>query len=541
MVIPSSCQACFSDGVTVGSAGGGQQVPSNRLFIMTLKVRLASITSNSGDNIELSSSGVTCLVGSNNAGKSRTLSDISGLVETPGAATIVVIDLQLDKPQQISLEEATGFLEETGVRQPKYGVEHTQYVPLGGQGQPMRPESFAHEIVHAGSALGATKGFFFQHWQAGQMSHNAATSLGHVPGSASPSSPLHRLFLDGELEEALSKISYEAFEHHLTVDRANMDVRLRVGTVTGVEIPPLNRPTLEYANAVAALPSVMDQGDGVKSFLGIVMTVLAGQSQILLIDEPEAYLHPGQARALGRWLSLHAAERDLQVIVATHSREFILGLVGGEPSHIRMVRIVREGEANRFHVLPPEDISAAWEDPVLRYSNVLQGLFHRRVVVCESDADCRFYGAVLDELAIETNRRSQADDILLVPSGGKDRMAALAKSMLKLGVETHALGDFDVLNKKDRVRALVEATGGVWTDEMNLDYVTFARPVQSGGRWDELKRLGVDAVPAGAPYSACVRLLNALDESNIHIVPIGEMEAFDHSLVVHGSVGSVQR
>ena len=45
---------------------------------MTIKVRLASFTSNAGDRVEFSSSGVTCLVGGNNAGKSRTLSDIAG-------------------------------------------------------------------------------------------------------------------------------------------------------------------------------------------------------------------------------------------------------------------------------------------------------------------------------------------------------------------------------------------------------------------------------------------------------------------------------
>ena len=502
---------------------------------MTIKVRLASITSNAGDKVEFSESGVTCLVGGNNAGKSRTLTDIAGLAEGADALGIVVKELQFEKPDQVSQEEALQFLKEAAVPQPSYGVDYVQFIPLGGQAQPMRAEAFPASLIHSGSALGATRGFFLQHWQVGQMSQNASLTLGHIPGSSSPASPLHRLFIDGELEEELSQISYEAFEHYLTVDRVNMDVRLRVGTVTDVEVPPLNRPTMEYVNAVSALPSLLDQGDGVKSFLGIVMTVLAGRSQILLIDEPETYLHPGQARALGRWLSLHAAKHDLQVVIATHSRDFVLGLVGGDDTHVRMVRIVREGEINRFHVLPPEDISGAWQDPVLRYSNVLQGLFHRRVAICESDADCRFYGAVLHELAIQTNRRSQADDILLVPSGGKDRMAALAQSMLKLGVETHAFGDFDVLNKKERIRALVEATGSSWTDQMNSDYVTFARQVQSGGLWGNLKNQGISAVPPGDSYSACLRLLEALDESNIHIVPIGEMEAFDRSVGVHGS------
>jgi ABC-type cobalamin transport system ATPase subunit len=504
---------------------------------MTIKVRLASITSNAGDAVQLSPSGVTCLVGGNNAGKSRTLTDIAGLIETSAASTVVIQALELDKPERIELDEAKDFLDRTAVRQQHgYAVEHPQYVPLGGHGQPTRPESFSHEMVHGGSALGAAKGFFFQHWTAGQMSSNASTSLGHMPGSVAPSSPLHRLFLDGELEEELSNVSFEAFGEHLTVDRANMDVRLRIGTVTGVEVPPLSRPTLEYANAVAALPSVMEQGDGVKSFLGIAMTVLAGRSQILLIDEPEAFLHPGQARALGRWLSTHAAERDLQVIVSSHSRDFVLGLIGGDRSHVRIVRIVREGVKNRLHVLPPEDISATWNDPVLRYSNVLQGLFHRRVAICESDADCRFYGAVLDELAIETNRRSQADDILMVPSGGKDRMAALARSMLKLGVETHVFADFDALDQKARVKDIVAAVGGKWTEQIDIDFKTFIRSVQEGNLWKLVKNHGTEGVPRGEAYSAILRLLQALDAMGVHVIPIGEMEDLDRSIGgQHGS------
>ncbi|GAP53554.1 conserved hypothetical protein [Arthrobacter sp. Hiyo6] len=272
-----------------------------------------------------------------------------------------------------------------------------------------------------------------------------------------------------------------------------------------------------------------------KSFLGLATAVLVGNFQILLVDEPEAFLHPGQAKTLGRWLSLQASSRQMQIIIATHDRDLVLGLLEGEESSVGVVRVVRNGTINKLHALPAHELSATWADPVLRYSNVLQGLFHRRVAICESDADCRFYGAVLDELAVETNLRSQVDDILLVPSGGKDRIAALAKSMLRLGVETHAFGDFDVLNRKDRICGIVESVGGLWTDEMNEDFVAFARPVQEGQLWDALKKHGMSAVPAGEPYSACERLLKTLDAMRVHIVPSGEMESFDRSIGVKGS------
>ncbi|SDP33179.1 AAA domain-containing protein, putative AbiEii toxin, Type IV TA system [Arthrobacter sp. ok909] len=314
-----------------------------------------------------------------------------------------------------------------------------------------------------------------------------------------------------------------------------MDVRLRMGKVD-VPIPLFSNPTTEYADAVAALPSLEDQGDGVKSFLGLALAVVTGHSQMLLIDEPEAFLHPGQARALGRWLGVQAKKRNIQVIVSTHNRDFVLGLLdGGAQSDVRIVRIVRNANTNRFHELPPSEIAATWADPVLRYSNVLQGLFHRRVAICESDADCRFYGAVLDQLAIDTGRRSQADDVLLVPSGGKQRVSALANALRQLGVETHTFVDFDVLNNSATIRGIVESLGGEWTSEIAEDFRTFVEPVQQGKLWPNVKAMGIVAIPPGEPYVAAERLLKALGEQGVHIVPVGEMEGFDRSNTLHGS------
>ncbi|MDF9749188.1 AAA family ATPase [Arthrobacter sp. ES3-54] len=501
---------------------------------MTIRVRIKTLESNAGDSVEISESGVTCLVGGNNAGKSQTLRDIAVRMHSHDGHVVVLRELQLEKANQLLLEESSAFLAETAVSTPAHQPGTLAYSPMGGSTQ-IAPDTFRALFGIHPNSLGGAWEFFLKHWSAGSLSSFASASLGHVGSGTPASSPLHLVFRDGELEQALSDLAHEVFGERLTLDRANMDVRLRMGKVD-VPIPLFNNPTTEYADAVAALPSLEDQGDGVKSFLGLALAVVTGHSQMLLIDEPEAFLHPGQARALGRWLGIQAKKRDVQVIVSTHNRDFVLGLLsGGAESDVRIVRIVRNGSINRFHELPPSDIAATWADPVLRYSNVLQGLFHRRVAICESDADCRFYGAVLDELAVETNRRSQADDILLVPSGGKDRIAALAKSMLQLGVETHAFGDFDVLNRKDRICGIVESVGGSWTNEMNLDFVAFARPVQEGHLWDDLKKHGMSAVPAGDPYSACERLLKSLDAMRVHIVPGGEMESFDRSIGVKGS------
>jgi hypothetical protein len=502
---------------------------------MTIRVRVKTLESNAGDSVDISESGVTCLVGGNNAGKSQTLRDIYARVQNSASPVVALHGLKLDRAEGFYEEEIEVFLNATAVPMPTQPGYLRAYVPLGGGGSQLTTADIKSLINADPNSLGMASDFFMRLWSAGSLSSFASMSLGHVGAGTQASTPLHLLFRDGGLEQTLSNLAYEVFGEHLTLDRANADVRLRLGKVD-VEVPLLSHPTPEYAAAVAALPSLDIQGDGVRSFLGLALAIVTGQSQIVLIDEPEAFLHPGQARALGRWLGIEASKRDIQVIVSTHNRDFVLGLLdGGAQSDVRIVRIVRTGSSNRFHELPPSDIAATWADPVLRYSNVLQGLFHRRVAICESDADCRFYGAVLDELAVETNRRSQADDILLVPSGGKDRIAALAKSMLQLGVETHAFGDFDVLNRKDRICGIVESVGGSWTSEMNDDFVAFARPVQEGQLWDDLKKHGMSAVPPGDPYSACERLLKSLDAMRVHIVPSGEMESFDRSIGVKGS------
>lgn len=60
------------------------------------------------------------------------------------------------------------------------------------------------------------------------------------------------------------------------------------------------------------------------------------------------------------------------------------------------MRLTRNGEINHAAVLNEQDVKDLWSDPLLRYSNVLDGLFHDAVVLCESDSDFRYYQAVLD-------------------------------------------------------------------------------------------------------------------------------------------------
>jgi len=501
---------------------------------MSIRFTLDSLTSNAGDTVTLPSGAVTAIVGGNNAGKSQLLRDIGGVVERQEYEPVTIASMTATRPVADSETTAAAWLDANVSRAPSQnGVPH--WVPnTGGNVIAAREFHYYFQIANRPEFpwIGAAAPFFVHSTSAGALAGPASGSapVGQMMGTTNP---LGQVYRDGDLEAELDSLARRTFGQGLMLDRANSEFRLRVGEV-GVPVPPLNHPTREYADAVLQLPLLDEQGDGMRSFIGLALLVMARPPGVLLVDEPEAFLHPGQARALGRWLGGAARERDIQIVVATHDRDLLLGLLEAE-APVNVVRVVREGNANRLAQLPPEEIQEVWADPVLRYSNVLQGLFHRQVVVCESDGDCRFFSAALDDLARETSRRSTADDVLFVPGGGKQRVAAIARALGRLNVKSHGIVDFDVFREREIIRGIVESVGGTWTEQLNTDYVTMMKPTRQQGLMEHVKSQGLAAVPAGEANASGQQLLAALSALGVHVVPVGEMEGFDRSQSLHGA------
>jgi AAA domain, putative AbiEii toxin, Type IV TA system len=218
--------------------------------------------------------------------------------------------------------------------------------------------------------------------------------------------PIHFLYQDVELEQSMSSGFKAAFGEDLIVHRgAGKEVPLYVGTEVKLE-PGRRWPSREYWEKVEAMPPLKTQGDGMRSFVGVLLYATVVDYSVVLIDEPEAFLHPPQARLLSRML-VQKKKKDSQLFLATHSADVIRGLLDAGSSSVRIVRLLRRGDVNYARSLRTDEVKTLWADPLLRYSNVLDGLFHDNVVVCESDADCRFYEAVAVAVAEkeEDNRR----------------------------------------------------------------------------------------------------------------------------------------
>lgn len=502
---------------------------------MPIRFRVTNLTSTAGETVVLPVTGVTCIVGGNNAGKSQMLREIASRVSNPIAnvESVTLAEMAVERPVG-TVDETREWLEQNAMRVSTRPEEGRLFSATAGVGQTADQVHRWFNATTQGEAyLGNIADFFLAWTTAGTL----ATYATGVDGSRAidqKNRPLSRVFRDGDLEAELSELARATFGTGLVLDRINPELRLRVGELE-VDAPLINRPTVEYADAVAALPVLEHQGDGFRSFVGLTLLVMAEHPDVLLLDEPEAFLHPGQARALGRWLATRAATHDMQIVLATHDRDIVLGLLeGASAAHVTLIRLGRDGDRTHMTQLAPADVTTVWQQPVLRYSNVLQGLFHRRVVVCEGDGDCRFYGAALDELAQHQGKRALADDILFVPGSGKGGIPALLRATQSLGVDSRAIADFDVLRDKTDVENIVVALGGTWSDELTADYKEFVKVPNAAQSWDTLKVTGIAAVPAGTSYTAGVRLMDRLAVIGLYVVPVGEMEGFDKQIAVHG-------
>lgn len=528
-----------------------------------LKFRFKTLTVSDGTSIPVPDSGVTIFVGPNNAGKSQSLKDLIGHMRSgPGYIGKTITGMESSKEGEY--EDALAWARENLSRVVRDGIPRTS---VHGWGE-VQDSDFASQwgghshlnvltdtfILHADGTTRLTAG-------------NAQQNLDFR--TQFPTHPIQRASRDPRLEKDFSAVGKAAFGLEVTVDRyAGSVVPLRLGPR-----PPFEHdegvPTLAYLDALASLPQLEEQGDGVKSFLGLMTQLIAGTHQVILVDEPEAFLHPPQARLLGRLLAQRAA--DQQVFIATHSADILQGaLEAGSP--VTIIRLTRDGGVNRAAVLSHKALEELWADPLLRYSDVLDGLFHDAVILCESDSDCRYYAAVRDHLFPEGEGLTRRTELLFTHCGGKGRLPVVIRALRAVRVPVIVIPDFDILRDEGDVKRTVEALEEDWSSlakergilagalasetkplrktatkdallealdraeevltTSDVDALRAILKVETG--WDKVKRAGISGVPQGGPFSATEKLLTALQSYGVLVVPVGELERFVPSVGGHG-------
>lgn len=486
------------------------------------------ITTRSGLSIDIPSPGVLCVVGGNNVGKSQFLRDIQFCLRTDPDRTRsklisdVTFDLSIDRnnaiewliSHSIKMKSHEGPDVYTTVSSPQQ-VSAATFLQFFTSYPKPHIESFIDWLVRS--------------LDAPSRSSIAIQQMG-LNSPDQPANAITALFRDGDLESTLSDICDATFGLPITLDRSNGNAIIRVGRPL-LDPPAINRPSLEYSDEVLSLPPLIEQGDGVKNYLGMVLHLMTGFESVTIFDEPEAFLHPAQARSLGRHLGQQTQNNDRQLIVATHDRDLVLGLVSSG-TQLTMLRINRTGNKNDFSMIDSSIVAEIWSKPFLRYSNLLQGLFHKTVTLCEGDADCQWYASVADGIGGDLG--IDAEEILFVPGGGKDQLPASLAALNALNVSTFVIADFDALFNPDLIRKLLNVTG--ISDDTLIERVSsLGKSLENDGAMKSAKTSGIHGVPSGTSNSLALSILVSLREYQVLIVPVGETESFDKSIGGHGS------
>lgn len=505
-----------------------------------------------GDIFQLKKNEKIILVGPNNSGKSQSLREILSICNDGKIdRTKVIKNLTISK--EGTSDDLKAFLNENA----EYVNDHYRY--KNWQIHENHIQFWNQE--HLKNQL---NGGFIKNIDA-----NNRLQICNRQNSISPGQqktlPQHVLYDDEALMKKISELFREAFGKNLMFDfRGGSQLPIHVGEASDVE-GIVDRVGDLYVQAVRNNPLLDMQGDGMKSYAGIIFEAIVNDLDITLIDEPEAFLHPPQMRRLGETL---ASQVQGQLVVSTHSSDILRGFLEGTRGNVRILRIRREQDVNLVSEANSDVIKDLWEKPELRYSNALEGIFHEQTIICEDDSDCRLINSIADHLDI--NSQDQWLDTAYVPTGGKHGVAKIADVLRKIGVPIKAVFDTDFLSEESLVKTTVEAFGGDWVEirplwnrvdsavragnkaktnqEMKANIIDIinnshdedipkgdiSEALKQGKAWNLVKKFGEMGIPNGDAKKDYTLLRESLEKIGIYLVPVGEIENFCPDMGSHG-------
>ncbi len=344
-----------------------------------------------------------------------------------------------------------------------------------------------------------------------------------------PANHLAALFRDDAARKRIREITADAFGLHFVIDPTG---------VTHLRVRMAKRPPVDDAEeqglddrARAFHAGALDIGelsDGIKAFTGLTAAVLSAEYRVMLVDEPEAFLHPPLTRKLGKWLTQIAAERDAKVLAATHSPEFLMGCVQAG-RQVDIVRLTYRRGTPSATLLPADKLHLLMRDPLLRSTGILGALFHEGAVVCEADADRVFYQEVNERLLAA--RRGGADGCVFLNAQNKQTIRRIVRPLREMGIPAVAIVDLDILKGKEDFRDLMRAAfvPDVYLDPWEKMRATLHHAIRN----ESYKEGGIYTLSREA-RAAAELLLHSLTAYGVFIVPTGELECWLPALEVGG-------
>jgi energy-coupling factor transporter ATP-binding protein EcfA2 len=396
-----------------------------------------------GTKLTLNKDSIIVLTGPNNSGKSSVLQAIEDNLIHRGSSVPVLDDLH------IKAEGTEGQFQKF-IQERTLPAEDDSNVVIQDYRR-YRLNEIRNDVANAfrGSEVSS---LFFSRLNAEAKLSSVKPARRDDWTKRSPSEPLQWLDLEMDAETEICQMFRKVFGLYLVVNRlAGQSVILHVCD----HDPPEFNNFRAYRDWLTRLPTLESQGDGMKSFAATLLAIKVHPKSLILLDEPEAFLHDPQSLKLAEVIT-NDTSKETQIWVATHSDEIVRGLLNSSSERIVIVRLDRVGNNTSAKVLEPEAVNILWADPFLRTSDVLSALFHEVAVICEGESDARFFRAMLDA----NKAPERLPDTRLYQVGGKDKITSIVGALRALSLPVCVVCDLDVLSDADKFLALYEALGG---------------------------------------------------------------------------------
>lgn len=522
---------------------------------------ISQLQFNNEETIDISSNDIVVFVGPNNAGKSQSLKDIFTLSKSK-MPTVVISDITITK----TAGSLISILEE--VSQPTPQGSYTSYNYLGKN---IGIWSYSENQFPSKAYYGDYRELFVAN-----LTTDARLNICKAPSSiqrtSSKQHPIHYVAFESKYRKWISENFRKAFGTDLipnTQFGATIPLCMGESVKLTDDFDDEQLRQEAYAEILENYKQVQNQGDGIKSFTGILLYLMLDCYKTFLIDEPESFLHPPQAKIMGQIIGNTLSDNQ-QAFISTHSEEIIKGLLDICPERVKIIRITRNDDINTFSVLDNEKFNDVWSDPLLKYSNIMSSLFHKSVVLCESDADCKLYSIIENYLKQADGKYSET---LFIHCGGKHRMSKIVTALRSLDINVKLITDIDVINDMVVFKGIVESFGLQWSslqthynnivgnlhspkekikreeartvinsildsskssDISNKDLAEIETAIKPISKWTPIKKGGVSALPAGDATASYKHIDKILKDAGIHIVPVGELEGFIKEVGGHG-------
>lgn len=430
-------------------------------------VSIEKIKFKDGTIIELKKDDIILLVGANNVGKSRTLKDLkddmNGILNTK-----VLVDKVVYNSLNFSGNQLKDYFEKN-ISKDTFG-NYNVWVDEN-QSQCFNDSSFCDIIdekqfykvlfsfLSTENRLNITRPIVFN-----AIVDNCSLSI------------MKALESDSEAISMLNKVLQMGFNKGIDTYEEYLDgtvvKKYKIGTSEEINtaIKLNQRKNLKVLKGMENLHS---QGDGIRSAVAILSSLIVNQHALFLIDEPETFMHPPQARLLGK--NIVNLSKQKQCFISTHSIDFIKGVLEADSSRVKIIKIDRMENDNKFNLVDNASASKISNDKNLKYTNILNGLFYDQLVLCENESDCKFYSAILESVDLLVYQNT-----LFCAVGGKDQFKKVVPLLRNLNIQYSVIADIDLINNKDNVEQLVNSIEKECYDQIESVHTQFIEEFEKG-------------------------------------------------------------